>query len=196
LNKAAVELSINFMVMFILAIIMFSIGVVIVREIFTEADDAKKRLTEQQKEQLRQIMFQGKEQVKLDYTKKELRPNEYEVFGIAIRNDLSSATNFFIDADCDTVILIGGFQECDDGGALGLPECGAEYDQWLTIDDDHTGGPYNISSNDIYVQDIFVFVPKDADKGTYVYNVKVCKNAICDNTNQYSVTKQLNVVVK
>jgi hypothetical protein len=198
MNKRAVELSINFIVMFILAMAMFAAGITIARRIFDEADVMKKKLSEQQKEQLEKILAQG-DRIQTMFVTKKLVPGDNDNFGLGIRNDLGSEADFYVETSCDQVVALGGTRICEDGT---FQECQRDMDEYIYIAehthpaDDFKAGPFTIKNNDVEVFDVYVLVPSDALKGTYVFNVKVCEGDWCTAGNQYGVTKKLNVIVQ
>ena len=59
MNKRAIELSINFIVLFILAIAMFSVGLVLVRNIFFEADEMKRTLDDRTRQKINTLLLGG-----------------------------------------------------------------------------------------------------------------------------------------
>jgi hypothetical protein len=194
-NKKAIQLSINFIILFILATSMFATGLIIVRQVFQHADDIKKELSEQQRDQLERMLIEGTEKVKTAYTKKELYPGEHEVFGLGVRNDFDDKKNFFLERECDAFIVNNEII-CEDGTAN---DCN-EYDKYLFYEDK----TYLIEPNERNINEFFIMLPKDAQKGTYVYNVRVCYRELGNEvgciqpsySNQYGTTKKFNVIVK
>mgnify|MGYP003966465015 CR=1 FL=1 len=197
-NKKGIELSINFTIILILAIFMFGSGIIIIQKIFFQAEEMKKALSNQQRENLERIMREGTDKIQTAYIKKELHAGEHEVFGIGIRNDFENERKFYIEQNCDAFIINNEIQ-CDDDT---IDDCN-DYDNLLINDDEHI----NIKPNDNVVNDIFINIPKNAAKGTYVFNVRVCYRDLSytllpgetgcktDGTNQYSTTKKFNIIV-
>ncbi len=191
MKRRAVELSINFIVMFVLAMAMFGAGIMIVRQIFGHVDIIEKELTEQQREQLEAILAQGPEKVKLLYATKRISARDNDVFGLGIRNDLSGNGDFYVLVYCDAAFERDRDVICDRDSAK---TCAAY--EWAYVEE----GPHRIAKDDRKIVEIFVRLPKEAVQGaTYVYNVKVCQSSQCSpssSQNQYDTTKQFNVVVK
>jgi len=193
------ELSINFIVIFILAMSMFAAGLSISRKIFFEADEMKQKLTEQQKSQLESILRQGGDKVKATYVKKTIEPGGNDVFGIGVRNDYGTERNFFVETNLDAAFEFDDSEICDEDtmNQCDLDPNNNKYDEWFYLDTANTAGPVDIQSNDLYVQDIFVIIPKRAVKGTYIFNVAVCVDDWCSSTGTgYGTIKKLNVIVK
>jgi len=176
--------------MFVLAMAMFAAGVTIARNVFTEADVVKERLSEKQRAQLEAILGEGPEKIKITYITKDLEIGGHDVFGIGIRNDLDAGQNFFIEFECDAAYHRDNTEICNaDTGTCGFCT------NWMTIDD----GPYHIKKNDKHVQDLFIIVPRKSDDiltepGTYIFNIRVCTSLPCDSSNQYGNTKKINVI--
>ncbi len=205
MNKRAIELSINFIVILILSIAMFAAGFFIMKKVFTTTNQMKETLSDQQKTKLEQILANGAEPVKAIYSERTLRPGGHDVFGLGIRNDLGYKENFTIEADFDIYIDSKGEVKCD--SELG---CTLDPNKGVSIianpDSQHME-VHTVANNErAIVDDIYVYAAKGAEKGTYVFNIKVCQSDhmqydrcecppgdVCQN--QYSTTKKLNVVV-
>jgi len=187
------ELPINFIVIFVLAMAMFAAGLTITRKIFNTAEDMKQTLTDKQRDQLESILRQGGEKVKATYVTKNIEAGANDVFGIGVRNDFGTSRDFYFETNLDAAFEKDNTEICNDDTAN---LCTVEFDSWFYLEDDYTAGPISIESNDMYVQDIFVLVPKTAVKGTYIFNVAVCVDAICSDSNGYGTIKKLNVIVE
>jgi len=122
-----------------------------------------------------------------------VRQGEHDVFGIGIRNDFPAKTDFYIVTNMDAAFRTGGTTICDDDTKQ---PCESYMDEWMELEDGPKAGPISIPSNDMDVQDIFVIVPKDAEKGTYIFNMQVCAGpCVSDGSNDYDTIKKLNVIV-
>lgn len=194
-NKKAIELSINFTILLILAIFMFTVGIIITNQIFSDANEMKDTLSEQQREQLERILMEGTEKIKTVYIKKELNPGEHDVFGFGIRNDFDTKKRFYIEQNCDAYIVNNEIM-CDDDTADNCDN----YDKYLILED----GGFIIEPNERNINDIFITLPKNTEKGTYVYNIRVCYRELGEtdtgciqpsHENQYDTTKKFNIVV-
>jgi len=186
------ELSINFIVMFILAVAMFATGVVIMRSLFSKTDDIRDALSDQQRSQLERLLVQSPDKVKAIYTAMDIEAGERDVLGIGIRNDFDNGRTFYVMSECDAVYKANKEPICDPDAGHG--SCAA-YNSWMFIDQGTTGA-YNIESNDIFVVDIFAQVPKGTERGTYIFNIRVCTVHQCNaGGTQYDTTKKLSIKV-
>jgi len=195
-NKRAIELSINFIVIFILAMAMFSVGVTLAYKIFGEAEQMKKNLDDRTRQQIMTMLMEGSSKVIVPIVKKEVEIGGSDVFGLGIRNDLDDLADFYLQIECDAAYEADNTLICDKDTA----PCTGICDKWLShmsfiaVDD---FGPIEVSRNERSVEEIFVLIPKDESikKGTYVFNLQVCAEAECDGSNQYDTLKKLKVVV-
>ncbi len=205
MDKKGIELSINFIVILILAIAMFTAGFFIMRGVFTSTNQMKQTLTEQQKSKLEQILANGAEPVKTIYSERVIRPGEHDAFGLGIRNDLGYKEDFYVESDFDMYIDSRGNVQCDSEQNCSLqPSKGVDV---IANIDPANPEVHSIDNNErAIVGDIYVYAQKGAEKGTYVFNIKVCQSdhgqyvgCHCEGgmcTNQYSTTKKFNVVVQ
>jgi len=185
MNKRAIELTINFIVLFILSMAMFATGIMIMRNLFHKVDVIKDKLTEQQRVQLERILSNSPDKIVALFSSKEIKSGEHDVFGIGVRNDLDHDANFYIDIECDAAFDRKKATICDDDTAN---NCNI-YDIWMKA----TPGPYLIKHNDKLILDIFAMVPKNAPKGTFIFNVRIREGSTTGT--QYGTTKKLNVIV-
>jgi hypothetical protein len=190
MDKKGVEVSINFIVMFILAMIVFASGLAIMRQIVGDADEAKKRIEEQQREEMERYLCDGSDKVKLIYASMDMKKGENEFAGLCVRNDFDIDKKFYIKAWCDAAYSNTKELICSRDYA----NCGAVCDTWIVYDQT----PYTIYPNEIKkIQDISIIVPQsDVAKGRYIFNILVCEDPSCSPPEtQYSTTQKLNINV-
>jgi hypothetical protein len=186
LNRRAIELSVNFIVMFILAMAMFSVGLYIVKTVFFKADELKKQLDENTRDQIERVLTEGSDRVIVPIVLKNVRLGGHEVFGVGLRNDLGHDNTFYIDIKCDSAFKPDNSEIC--GNTMSC-DC----DSWF-------GGTEStaiVKNGDKEVIELFVFVPKSqataVQKGTYIFNMKIFEDQA--TTKQYDTTKKIKVVV-
>jgi len=95
MNKKGIELSINFIVMLIIAIAVFGMGLMLFRQFFIQAEDIKQNLDEQTKAELTQKMMSSSEQVIVYPTQLTIKKNSGDVVGVGILN-IGTNTDFDI----------------------------------------------------------------------------------------------------
>lgn len=186
MNKRAIELSINFIVLFILAMAMFAAGVMIAQRIFRDANEMQKTLTEQQKKEFLAIIGSSPNPVKGFLVTKEANPGDYDLFALGIRNDLGHPTDFWIEEKFDFASAPDNTLICD--GDTGL--C-TDY-EWVDLVDGP--GSFNVNTNNQVVKELYFSVPDDAPKGTYTYKVSVWYNDGVDK--QYDTTVKFKIIVE
>lgn len=117
MNKKGLELPVSMMVLLILAILMFGLGIYMVRLIFGGAGEIQTQLEARTEEEIERLIRQENALVAVPFSNKEVRKGGVETFGIGVRNVrnqplwFSAVTNFKgafskdgtrIIIDCDT----------------------------------------------------------------------------------------------
>jgi len=186
MNKKGIELAISFVVIIIISLVVFAGSMVIVRNIFSGAEELKATLDQQTDSQIQEMLSAG-EIVAVPLAHKAIAIGDKAVFWAAVSNALQTATN-------DKFYVLVGFDKAynPDGSA---PESGSNLlsasqnyinQNWLFYDK----GPHTIPIGDYKAISIFVSVGDeiapniDTKKGLYAFNVCVFNNtlngAACD----------------
>ncbi len=174
-RKAGIELSINFIVMLIIAIVVFSFGVKFVYDIVTEADDLASITQSQLEQKMESIMCDSSQRVCIGRTTKEVRPGRVDIFTLGILNTYNTKTTFNIQVYAPS------------GAPTGLV--------W------RDPAPVEINPNTQERVPIAVQVPRGANRGDrFVLNVKVTSPQIPQHpplpfTDQYGPTQVIQVIV-
>jgi len=155
MNKKAMQLSMNFLVIVILSIAMLSMGVVLFRKIFTGATELKANLDKQTEQELENMLTAG-ERVAIPFTKKEVRAGKTIVFGLGILNIIGEESNFIVDIRCTNVVPSGSCIPLDD------------------IIHSLKTGPVSIKNNEQLKIPIAIATEKTTSKGTHILDIKVC----------------------
>ncbi len=92
-GKKGIELSVNFIVVLILAIVTLSMGIVLTYNIFSKAYKMKTDIDAQTKSQINSLLDSG-EQVAIPVYRIKVRPGKSDVFGLGILNTEASGTDF------------------------------------------------------------------------------------------------------
>jgi len=95
MNKKAIELSVNFLVMLIIALAVFGMGLMLFKQFFSQAENIKQNLDEQTKAELTQKMMSSSEQLIVYPTQMTIPRGSSDVFGVGILN-IGTGTDFNI----------------------------------------------------------------------------------------------------
>jgi hypothetical protein len=159
-NKKAIELSINFVVLLIIALVVFGMGLTLFRKFFVQAEAIQENLDEQTRKELQQRMMNSLEQVVIYPTQMTIKKGRGDVFGVGILNIGNDADLFYIEADFSTNPLCynrdGESMACD-AGDISVIE---------TIS-------RTIKSNERQIIDVPVRVSDNAASGKYAVKVEV-----------------------
>ncbi len=153
MNKRAMELSANFLVMVILGIAMLSMGTVFVRKMFTGASDLKTSLDKQTQEELENLLTAG-ERVAIPFTKKEVRAGETAIFGLGLLNILGEDSDFVVAVSCASVVPSG-----------------------TCVSDIILAQPPTIKNNGQHKMSIVIPTDKTTtSRGTHILDVEICND--------------------
>jgi hypothetical protein len=85
-NKKGIELSINFVVMLIIALVVFGMGIVLFTRFFQEAENIRDNLDDQTRRELEAQMMSSSEQIVIYPTSLTIRKGKADVIGVGILN--------------------------------------------------------------------------------------------------------------
>lgn len=97
-NKKGIELSINFVVMLVIALAVFGMGLILFTQFFSVANEIKENLDEQTRQELTQKMMSSSEQVIVYPTLITLQKGHTDVIGVGILN-IGGTTEFQINTN-------------------------------------------------------------------------------------------------
>ena len=157
MNKKGIELSINFIVVLIIAVAVFSMGLVFLRLIITQGDKMKDQITKETEKEIEKMLLGG-EKVAIPKSTKTVDAGDSVSFAIGILNVKGSDKTFTIEAYAGPAYTDSktSIQKLDEIGGI--------------ID---TPAPFGIENNEHEARRVFVIVPGSAIKGTYVVNIDV-----------------------
>ncbi|MBN1502962.1 hypothetical protein JW930_05450 [Candidatus Woesearchaeota archaeon] len=158
MQKKGLELSINFIVMLILAIVIFSFGLVFVAKILSETDRQIGLLPEAEELAL-DACLNEQNLVCLPNNKKELEPGKSHVFGLAVQNYAGESKEFSVLVELSLAI--------DNEGNEITPIDAAE---WTF----QSHEPFMLANNEQMKLTIPFTIPIHAEQGEYAFNVNVC----------------------
>ena len=90
LNKKAIELSLNFIVILILSIVIFGFGVKFIQKLSSQATELQDITTSELDERIGNLICEGSDRVCLGIDRKTIKRTKFDVFGLKIINILDS----------------------------------------------------------------------------------------------------------
>lgn len=177
-NKKGIELSINFIVMLVLAIAIFTGGLVFASKFFSKAGDIQGALSSQTQTQIEALLDDGSPTVLPIHTKSIPR-NTYDTFGLGIMNIKDSPQETFtysisftkFVSKSDPSVNCNSPSSCI---SAGIPDPDDYPQKWITPDT-ATTGPVEITlkKNEKQSVMILVQVPQGMPSGSYLYKIEV-----------------------
>ncbi|HLC80668.1 hypothetical protein J4207_04230 [Candidatus Woesearchaeota archaeon] len=165
-RKAAIELSMNFLVVIIISLVILAGGVSLLYKFIKVGKDSIVLIDDQTRVQLEQLLDDGS-LVALPYVAKTIKRGNDFVFGLGVLNIKAGGKLTFT-----TIIK-------QSKGAGELPVL---YDSI----------PFALEKNQKHTQGILISVPKNAPSGTYIFDVKVL---IEGEDDPYGGVKKITVTV-
>jgi hypothetical protein len=193
MNKRAMELSANFLVVMILSIVIFSSGIYIATKIFDAAGNKQLNIDLETQRQIERLMFDGS-RVAIPFNTKKAKNGDLPLFGIGILNVLGEQSDFTIKVE---------FSKAIDKNNQEITDLDPHPNDWVisaskenVIDDlPLTIDPFLILNNAQKITTIGIELNK-VPPGTYIYNVDVnCQSPSPDCTGKYDNTHKIRVEV-
>jgi hypothetical protein len=172
-KKATFQLSVNFIVIIVICLVIFIFSIFFIKNFFTHATDLKDLWDERTQSEIEKILDDGS-RVALPFDKKTIIAGEFDTFGVGILNvmDNYNPANFRAEFKFNKA-----FDKADNPICIGPSDCGPP-DTWLQTTDGkgiaHQG--ITVEKNiKAFEQSKFLLgvLPKDADKGIYIFNLNV-----------------------
>lgn len=170
-NKKGIELSINFLVTLILAITIFSFGIIFARNLIGGASELTELTDSDLDKRIGELLCSGNERVCYGIRDKTIRRGEFDIFGVRILNVLNQGDVEFTITVSDTGIIPKGkkvIQDVPDPRLNILPRTRTE----------------TIANNEDESFGIGIEVPKNAAPGRYILDI-----AVTYGTEQYDFSK-------
>lgn len=104
LTKKGIELSVNFMVMLILAIVLFGFGMYFARELFTTSGGITERAFDEFDQQIEDLACSSADKVCVPVSTKSVGGDGYAIMGIVVENVLGERREFEIFAEPSTYV--------------------------------------------------------------------------------------------
>lgn len=184
LNKKAIELSMNFIVILIISIVIFGFGVSFISRLSSQATELQEITIGELDERIDNLVCEGSDRVCIGRDRKTIKRAKFDVFGLKIINVLNSQ-------NLDVVISPSVNNPLD---VLGYKKDKTE----IRVSDNAVPLIVNPPSRSIFIEKneekllgIGVQVPANAVSGTYILNARI---QTADG-QQYSQVQKLYVDV-
>lgn len=188
------ELSINFIVMLILTITVFSLGLVFVNKLFVKAEQIKLDMDANTEEQVENLLSQG-QIVAVPIASKTVKAGEVAVFALGVVNSLEDKASFKINIECFSCVKDNEDSCCtnvDSGDSCLCPAGVSAVDVNDIVD---------LQKNAKRSLPIGIVTEKSAKLGTYGFKISVLyydvegREAIYDGEKSHGTPKPIYVTV-
>ena len=178
--KKGIELSINFIVVFILAITIFGFGLRFAYTMLGGAEDLTKVAEDELDERIEEILCPGDARVCFGTSTRTLRRGTHDIFGVRVLNVLNvdAPVEFTVTVVQDGVILKGASPPVIEDYSPGPGGVSLDI---LPVSLLSTGRTETLANNEEKKFGILVDVPRGAEAGKHVLTVTVdCTDPACD----------------
>jgi hypothetical protein len=174
INKKGLQLSINFIVWLIIALVVFGMGVTLFGKFFIEAENIKENLDIQTQKELQARMMSSPEPVVVYPTQLTIRRGKSDVFGVGILN-LKANNNFEVRTyfGTDPAHTDGPLCYKKDGSRMVPPDC---VDGIIRVLSKTDFIKRTIEQNEREIIDVPVRVENGVSAGKYGVKVVVVNN--------------------
>ncbi|MFH1211450.1 MAG: hypothetical protein V1659_00810 [Candidatus Woesearchaeota archaeon] len=176
-KKAAIELSMNFLVVLIIAIVVFGMGIFVFQKVFKQAKDFHDTIDAQTEERMLKQMIGAGDLVKVINSQEKVSKGKTKIFYLGIKNDLGSPQDFHVYVHRVDPTLSRTYTQTD-----------SPWGDGTTYAFEYTAGPITLQNKEGNIRMLMLTVPKNVLAGTYVFNVAVCVNTPVPDNELVSVT--------
>lgn len=192
MDKRGIELSVNFLVTLILALVIFAGGIALVTKFFSAAEDKRTDLDEQTEQQIEKLLMDGAK-VGIPISKKEVRRGDDVMFGLGIYNVMGSTRDFYVSLSFSDAINENG-KQVDAVRSNKAAVTSYVNEHWLFktfvigLDPNPQGDMHTIKNNRFKSIPILIDAYPNIDDdeytepGTYIFNVNVSVDSDSDGT--------------
>lgn len=184
-KKASINLAMSTIVIVIIGMVMLTSGILLMKTFISGAEDIKEQLDAQTESELERLLIDQGKKVALPLHTIDLEAGEDHIFGLGILNIDSTLYG----EEFNLVITLSKLLDEDSVEVEDVNE--EEALSWLLYNTD----TLYIEENEHVSEVIYVGVPEDAAKGTYIYNVYVYYGGAADSV-KYDSVKKLYVTVE
>ncbi len=168
MNKNAIELSVNFLVMFIIGIVVFGMGIYIVQQIATQAFESDRYTQDYLDSQIESISCTARDKVCVTNNFQQLRRGEVGFIGLFIYNYNETANNATFTITPEPVRAY----DVDDAQMTemyaDIPDLQPNEPRIIVVNEDVT-----IPAKQQQRIGLGVSIPDDAPSGRYVWNIEI-----------------------
>jgi len=161
LNKRAVELSINFLVVVIISIVVLGLGIRLLYTLYGGAVEIRDVSLEDIDKQIGALVCEGTESACIGKDTQTIKRGDLGIFGLKVLNLVGSNMDFEITATKGKFIEKDGTEGTFSSDIECLPTCGNSRTETI----------HNHEEKDIAIG---IKPGKNADSGTYIFDVVVC----------------------
>ena len=192
-KKGAIGLAMNIIVILIISVVILTGGILFIQQLIGGAEDIKAQLDQKTEDEIQRLITDQGKKVALPLHTVTIEAGNNHVFGLGILNLPDSGGDRFKIIVGEPKVLrpddsVYTSEELDEFG----PNYGLD---WVLFNLDEM----LISENQYRSEPLLVNVPKNAKKGTYIYNVQVNYNNVGAGETiwpQYDNIKKFYVTVK
>jgi len=172
-KKASMELSVNFLVVMIICLLLLGVGIFLVSKGISVGNKWNQNVNDDQKRQILTLMSNGG-LVFIVPTQVTVDRGDKYPFTLGISNDLGKEAQFSFTIAQENQLIRG------------------------TPNIYFIGDAVKINNNDHHFWPIMIEIPKDAEKGTFIFNVYVCNDVSCKSSSEkkYGGMQQIMINVR
>ena len=184
MDKKGIELSVNFLVVIILWIVILTFSLILVRQIFTGAEDIRTQLDSQTDAQIDSLLT-GNRRIAIPSNRKTIEQQDSTVYGLGVRNILKDNLYFRIEVT-PTKIVEKGEETIIDLAGLEAKDWQLLYEKTANL----------VKNNELKKFPISIKVGKTAQGATVIFDVKVFYGPEAINQpTSYGTTEKIYVKV-
>lgn len=157
-KKAAIELSVNFIVVIILSLVIVSSGIYVISKFFTESEKLQGTIQDATESEIESLLAPG-QQVAIIKNRKSISGGNNDYFNLIVLNIRGEKTDFNVDIT---------FNKAYDSSNNEISILADDAEKWL-----HYISDFSLDNNKAKKLSIFVAVDKSAKKGEYIFDVDV-----------------------
>ena len=176
-KKAGIQLSVNFLVMLIIAIVVFGSSMYMIKKFFMQADTIKMTYDERTEKEIERLLDDGSK-VAIPFDKKIIGNGEFKTFGIGVLNVLNTG----VSNDFEITVSFGkAFNKLNTEICTVSNPCIPSPNTWLQTTSGTMPIQKSVKNNE---QEKFLLGVgvNNAPQGTYIFNLIVCVDDT-DTTN-------------
>jgi len=177
MDKRGIELSINFLVTIIIALVIFAFGIKFIYDIASQATELEGLTTEDLDERIGQLLCESTDRVCIGIDRRTIENGDFGVFGLKIIN-VQESRNFHVEAIPSGHTVNNGPISILTGNELLVK---LRKDLFIGRNQEETVG-------------IGIEVPRGAEAGTYIINVQV-QHETSNGFEDYSSLRKIYVEV-